>query len=117
MTDDAKLLPCPFCGSDDIDAEFALVAEPDGRNHHEPGCMECGATAPANLWNKALRAPSNVMYCAKEREECWPCPKCKAVQPSQCISLPPSNHGMDPADSSNFGSHFDDAPSGDGDRS
>jgi hypothetical protein len=43
------LIPCPFCGSDDIDPAFVMYA-----NDAEcsPGCNNCGATAEtAEKWN------------------------------------------------------------------
>lgn len=46
------LLPCPFCGSDDIDADFAL----SGDGTTSPGCMKCGATAPLDIWNTRAAA-------------------------------------------------------------
>lgn len=43
------LLPCPFCGSDDIDASAWLADD----SRHGPGCMACGATAEsAERWNR-----------------------------------------------------------------
>lgn len=44
------LLPCPFCGSQDIDNEGWASLEDSG-----PACNECGATAPnSSLWNTRL---------------------------------------------------------------
>lgn len=50
----AHFSSCPFCGSSDIDPEYSLAALRDGRTVHEPGCSECGGTAPANVWNKRI---------------------------------------------------------------
>jgi hypothetical protein len=41
----AELKPCPFCGSDDIDEQFAL-----GPSGPHPGCMNCGAMAETVYW-------------------------------------------------------------------
>lgn len=44
----SKLLPCPFCGSKDIDPAFWEVAGYKG-----PGCKGCGAIADsAEKWNR-----------------------------------------------------------------
>jgi len=43
-----KLLPCPFCGSDDIDAAFWR----SDNDRCGPGCMACGSTAETSeKWN------------------------------------------------------------------
>lgn len=52
--DEKKLKPCPFCQSDDVDAEFAR-----GHKYVSSGCMNCGASGPdaetvdeaVKLWN------------------------------------------------------------------
>lgn len=42
------MLPCPFCGSDDIDASFSRGYK--GGDYTKPliaaGCMKCGAVGP-----------------------------------------------------------------------
>lgn len=44
----SDLLPCPFCGSSDIDPEGWL----NGLGERGPECLECGATGPtATRWN------------------------------------------------------------------
>lgn len=49
----AELLPCPFCGSADID-ESAWAS----RVKHGPGCSSCGATAESNeAWNRRIPRP------------------------------------------------------------
>lgn len=53
-----KLLPCPFCGCEDIDPD-GCVAEIDGQNGSQAVCGECEACGPtghapldaAMLWN------------------------------------------------------------------
>ena len=50
------MLPCPFCGSEDVDATFAL----SGGGKHSAGCMTCSAMASesdtvqgaVDVWNK-----------------------------------------------------------------
>lgn len=43
------MLPCPHCGSEDIDATFWK----NGNNKSGPGCMECGCTAESTgEWNR-----------------------------------------------------------------
>jgi len=53
VTNDAvELISCPFCGSEDIDAEFWASAQ-----YYGPGCNECGATAETpEKWN--VRVPT-----------------------------------------------------------
>lgn len=44
-----ELLPCPFCGSSDVDAAGWL----DGQGRRGPECMGCGATAQSvDAWNR-----------------------------------------------------------------
>lgn len=46
-----KMLACPFCGSDDIDAAFWKSG--DGKTG--PGCMTCGGNAESiEAWNKRV---------------------------------------------------------------
>lgn len=53
----ADLLPCPFCGSHDIDPQYAL-SEVAGVKHASPGCMECDAMADtAESWNRRIPSP------------------------------------------------------------
>ncbi len=48
------LIPCPFCGSVDIDKDGVLSN--DGTT--SPQCMNCGATADSiKLWNKRINKP------------------------------------------------------------
>jgi hypothetical protein len=43
------IYPCPFCGSESIDAEGWL----DGDGNRGPECLECGATADSlGKWNR-----------------------------------------------------------------
>lgn len=45
-----KLLPCPFCGSDDIDPAGWASADRAGR-----ACMECSGSADTiELWNSRV---------------------------------------------------------------
>jgi hypothetical protein len=51
-----ELLPCPFCGSDDLDEEFWAGASTSG-----PGCNCCGATAESKkVWNERVITPIKV---------------------------------------------------------
>jgi hypothetical protein len=46
------LLPCPFCGSADIDAEFWRSTKTAG-----PGCMTCGGSAETvAIWNRRAQS-------------------------------------------------------------
>lgn len=48
MTDTTKLLPCPFCGSDDIDPEGWVSMVSAG-----PTCNDCSASAQSiEAWNR-----------------------------------------------------------------
>lgn len=61
------LLPCPFCGSREIDASMAVSDRIDGRpgDKVSSGCYSCGATGPerhseveaAAAWNKRAKSP------------------------------------------------------------
>lgn len=56
MTNKTKLLPCPFCGTDD-DINPAGVLNGDGTR--SPECRGCGATAPTiATWNCRIAAPA-----------------------------------------------------------
>lgn len=78
---DYSILPCPFCGSKDVDSEFASVQISDGVFRTEPGCMECEATAPTILkWNR--RAPLAPQDPLPESEQAW-CGDCKAPMQQQ----------------------------------
>jgi hypothetical protein len=66
QANDEGLLPCPFCGSSNIDP--AEWSGNDGA--HGPGCGDCGALADsAELWNRrapqAEAAPAPKMQVAK----------------------------------------------------
>jgi hypothetical protein len=53
--DRLTLLPCPFCGNADIDKQFAAfqkIGDDDSKTLYDPGCMKCGASAPADVWNR-----------------------------------------------------------------
>lgn len=48
MSEPVKLLPCPFCGSTDIDAEGWASTIRSG-----PACMKCSGSADTvKFWNK-----------------------------------------------------------------
>lgn len=49
------LLPCPFCGSNDVDPQAALC-EQDGVEWSEPGCLNCGAAHKE--WNQRAITPA-----------------------------------------------------------
>lgn len=63
MTDDKELLPCPFCGSANVDPTYSLGSRSDGTHVHAAGCDVCGAVGPdtpddskiGEAWNR--RAP------------------------------------------------------------
>ena len=54
----SELLPCPFCGSDDVDRHGWY----DGNGQQGPECMGCGATARnEDVWNR--RHTPEGWYC------------------------------------------------------
>lgn len=74
MTDKEKLLPCPFCGSNDIDPEGVSIIDPAVRKeithwhmaepHHiisKPACNNCSASA--DEWQR--RAPNSRHQCCE----------------------------------------------------
>lgn len=53
MSDNVKLLPCPFCGSANIDPEGWVSTERKG-----PACDDCSGSADTvELWNRRPRPP------------------------------------------------------------
>jgi len=51
--DKEELLPCPFCGSNDIDSRFTLQAD----GNEGTGCMKCGAsTEPKPTIKESVKA-------------------------------------------------------------
>lgn len=58
------LLPCPFCGSTQIDAGFCM-GERNGKNAYAAGCWKCEACGPFRLtlgsagrvWNRRAQVP------------------------------------------------------------
>ena len=63
-----ELLPCPFCGSDDIDPEGWHSKVADG-----PSCVSCGGMAESvELWNKQhLRARNAELEAKVDRLKHW----------------------------------------------
>ncbi len=55
MTSELKLLPCPFCGSDDIDPEgvFFYDGGDTAKPINAPACNKCSATSGKTVddWN------------------------------------------------------------------
>lgn len=49
MTAADALLPCPFCGSADIDPEGVLASKDGGKNYTYPACNDCSASC--ENWN------------------------------------------------------------------
>jgi Lar family restriction alleviation protein len=56
VTKPAKLLPCPFCGGTNIDAEHT-ICEHEGKDGFQAGCHTCNATGPTapDAWMAAYR--------------------------------------------------------------
>lgn len=48
-TRERELLPCPFCGSTNVNA--AVGATGDGKPYHYIECADCEATAEPDCWN------------------------------------------------------------------
>lgn len=66
MTDEIKLLPCPFCSSTDI-----FIRQKT--NHSDAECHQCGSVATLTIWNNRAEAkpePSAVVY-RKEAQQCF----------------------------------------------
>lgn len=72
-----NLLPCPFCGSANIDP--AEWSGNDGKHgKHGPGCGDCGALAnTAELWNRRATQPASAPAEPKCR---WPSCESEAKQ-------------------------------------
>ena len=59
MKDNAELLPCPFCGSDDIEA----IKTDEYYEEYEVQCQECGGrgawentkTMAIKVWNRRVQ--------------------------------------------------------------
>lgn len=71
-----RLLPCPFCGSDDVDPEGWSSLNPDtGERRDGPACQVCdGSTESVELWNSRPLAEKPTLRMApqvagKSREE------------------------------------------------
>ena len=59
--DGIVLLPCPFCGSGDIDRTFWS----DGNGKSGPGCMSCGGNAESvAAWNSRTDRTRDLMQLA-----------------------------------------------------
>lgn len=53
----SELLPCPFCGSSNIDPEGWAGVDIDQSQKSGPACDDCGSTAESiDIWNR--RAPT-----------------------------------------------------------
>ena len=50
MQTETNLLPCPFCGSDDI-SEGEALSQKDGKYYKQTGCNDCGALGPIKAAN------------------------------------------------------------------
>src|SRR5258708_12776007 len=62
-----RLLPCPFCGSADVDPKFSMFQLVEGEPSHDPGCMKCGASAPKDIWNKRALSLESVREEGQEK--------------------------------------------------
>lgn len=77
MTDDKELLPCPFCGSANVDPTYSLGSRSDGTHVHAAGCDVCGAVGPdtpddskiGEAWNR--RAPPAAVESQERRQAEW----------------------------------------------
>ena len=60
------LLPCPFCGSHDIDPAGWASAKRSG-----PACMDCSGSADTiDLWNSRSQLPTGMEHCTIEFISC-----------------------------------------------
>lgn len=71
MSESVKLLPCPFCGSTNIDPEGWVAQNPDGSERRSgPACDDCVASAASvDLWNK--RFPAAPTATAEAGSDTW----------------------------------------------
>jgi hypothetical protein len=57
VTEKVELLPCPFCGSADIDPTFWMSGDKQSTRKQGPGCNDCNATAESVAdWNRRASA-------------------------------------------------------------
>mgnify|MGYP003626791432 CR=1 FL=1 len=55
MIDEQDLLPCAFCGSENIRTLDILIASDDGEEEVEAvECLECDAQARLERWNNRI---------------------------------------------------------------
>lgn len=65
-------LPCPFCGGTELVAGEILDARTEGAEEDIPTwcCDDCGAQAPARVWNNAQRADGHALQALRSLR-CW----------------------------------------------
>lgn len=65
-------LPCPFCGGTELVASEILDARTEGAEEDKPtwSCDDCGAEAPARVWNNAVRQDGHAMQALRSLR-CW----------------------------------------------
>lgn len=51
MSEERKLLPCPFCGDDYDKGSMDMFSPQTGAKWKKVTCRVCGASAPDTVWN------------------------------------------------------------------
>jgi hypothetical protein len=58
MSNESKLRPCPFCGSEDV-----MDQQWEYNGHSGPGCLKCGGSAhTVEQWNTRLNIPAGGRF-------------------------------------------------------
>lgn len=86
-----ELLPCPFCGGEDLETDHIRTYDVDHPDVYEVHCVECGGRGGEGwteaeaiaAWNtRAAVTCSECLYCASPNDTLW-CAKFGAYRPSE----------------------------------